>query len=103
MKAPRPSSGAMSFIMAMRSPEEKPFPTPHATAPPRSVDHVSCASSTCSHKKFYKFRTTNNEKGNACLTCNSFGKQGFTRTWRTNQQNPFGDSCTDVGIALRCF
>ena len=67
----------------------------------RLSKQISYTGSTDSDKHFHKIRTGNGKKRYMCFAGNRFGKQSLTGSRRTNQQNSFWDSCTQLNILIR--
>merc|ERR1711924_195262 len=67
------------------------------------LKQVTNSGSASANEKLDEFRTGNDEKGNPCFTRNSFGKESFTGSGRTDKKDTFGDTSTDFGITVGRF
>ena len=65
------------------------------------VEQVAHAAGADAHEHFNEFRTGDREERHAGFTRDGFGDQGFTGSWRANQQNAFGNARAELDEFLR--
>ena len=67
------------------------------------VKQISYAACAHADEHFYKVTTADGEERHACLACDGFGKQRFTRSRRTYKQHAVRNTRADVVVLLRIF